>query len=593
MADPIPPERILDTTTNRLKEFDLVASLALSSINAQLADAWKKWHHKSAGLNVCTMELLKDSEDGDPANDTRYELNLRLSAPLVSVDPARQSLHDVVVTFEISSGTITKMVGKRIASLDMSGRRFWFNAELVQNRVQQEQLYQVDAETAKTIAALSGPAGAGALTIECLFLNLTSIDVVTGFDVSPIDASDLDRRFKYEGYAPKFVAKPENLVSLRKELEDQFALFMRDHFASGRSADGRAFGQFLLNTTLRPHQPKAEASLLINDIRFKVTKASAQNSNAYPNSIDYLATVVNGRTMPADGGPLDNALISLASWLTPSRLDGTEALTAGMMALRGGRVAKLVAEIFQRALPEQYKAMSKANAEAAQKLGRPVTKPEVEKPYPEAELLSMEPATWNEESGKVFLKSRDSDNTYSWKGREDDNDVTFNLKKSLNLELTPVPYEGYVISGLYKIELSRKRDTVWGNVDAWANTEANITGTVVFHANSDGLSCEISPQISITIENGNQTSSSSDSNFLVTVFNDREWDKNQAIGFSDAIREAIRKMLEEAFQKLNLRLKDFCIIPPGGEAFAFSKPRISNSGDLFLDLVYRTSLKPK
>src|ERR1700753_2063735 len=104
MSDTPQFEKIEDTTQNVLKDFDIAVSLTLKSINVQLASAWQKWHHSTAGLNVCSKEVVKESEDGEADNDLHYRLDLRLQAPVVSVDPARQSLHDVIVTFEIASG---------------------------------------------------------------------------------------------------------------------------------------------------------------------------------------------------------------------------------------------------------------------------------------------------------------------------------------------------------------------------------------------------------------------------------------------------------------------------------------------------------
>jgi hypothetical protein len=591
MSDTLQFERIEDTTRNVLKDFDIAASLTLKSINTQLAEAWKKWHYKTSGLNVCSKDIVKESEDGEADNDIRYTLDLRLQAPVVAVDPARQSLHDVVVTFNIASGVLTKAVGKRTASLDLSGLKFWFTATLIQNEVKPDQLYKIDAQTAQTVAALTGMQGAGAFTIECLFLNITTVNIISGFGISQLNAGQIEQRFKHAGYAEKFLAKPDNLVLLRKELEDQFALFMRDYFANDKTDDGHPVGQFLLNTTMRPHAPKVEPSLLINDMRFKVTRAPAQDSGAHPASLDYLCTVTGGQTMPAHGGPLDNALGILGSWLTPARVEGAEALAAGAIVLRKGQVAKLLAEIFDKALPEQYQRMAQANASAEARLGHAVTRPEVEYPYPENKLLQTEKPSWDE-TGTVHIKSKDSLNKYSWTGQEDGNQVAFELQKSLSLELSPVPHECYEIKGQAKIDLRRKRDTVWGNTDAWAKTEVSIAGTLIFEANSDGVICEINPRIEIEIGAPVQTSSASSSNFLVSMFNDDAWDRSQAIGFSDAIREQIRKMLVEVFSQLDVRLKDFSIIPPGGEAFGFSKPRIGPGRDLFLDLVYRGSLKP-
>lgn len=593
MSDTLQFEKIEDTTQNVLKDFDIAVSLTLKSINVQLADAWQKWHHRTAGLNVCNKEIVRESEDGEVGNDLHYRLDLRLKAPVVSVDPARQSLHDMVVTFEIASGAVSREVGKRAASLDLAGRKFWFTATLVQNEVKPDQLYNIDAQTARTVAALSGDQGVGAFTIECLFLNLTTFDIVSGFGLSPVSAEQSTQRFRHAGYAEKFLARPENLVALRKELEDQFALFMRDYFARDRTPEGNPVGQFLLNTTMRPHTPKVGPSLSINDLRFKVTRPPARVAAASPSSLDYLCTVVDGRSMPASGGPLDNALGALDSWLTPARVEGEQATAAGAMILRGGRVARLLAEIFRKALPEQYDAMERANQAAEAKLGRKVTKPEVEYPYPEYHLLLTDTPGWDETTGKVSIRSSQGQNRYEWEGREDGNTVKFLLQKSLSLDLTPSAGEGYAVSGAFVIELTRKRDTVWGNTDAWAKTVVPIAGKLVFIANSDGVVCEISPQIAIEIGKPVQTSEASSSNVLVSTFNDDAWDRSQATGFSDDIRGKIQRMLEEVFGKLNLRLKDFAIIPPGGEAFGFSKPRIGRGRDLFLDVVYRTSLKPK
>ncbi|WP_186190349.1 hypothetical protein [Burkholderia gladioli] len=593
MSDTQQFEKIEDSTQNVLKDFDIAVSLTLKSINVQLASAWQKWHHSTAGLNVCNKEVVKESEDGEADNDLHYRLDLRLQAPVVSVDPARQSLHDVIVTFEIASGAVAKTVGKRSASLDLTGLKFWFTATLVQNEVRPEQLYSLDAQTARTVAALSGSQGAGAFTIECLFLNLTTLDIVSGFGLSVPGVEQSAQRFRHAGYAEKFLARPENIVALRQELEDQFALFMRDYFARDRTPDGNPVGRFLLNTTMRPHAPKVEPSLSINDLRFKVTRPPAHAAEASPSSLDYLCTVVDGRPMPAHGGPLDNALSALGSWLTPDRVEGRQATAAGAMVLRSGRVARLLAEIFHKALPEQYDAMEQANQAAEAKLGRKVTKPEVEYPYPEHHLLLTETPGWDDTTGKVSIRSSPAQNRYEWEGREDDNKVKFLLQKSLSLDLTPSTGEGYTVSGAFVIELSRKRDTAWGNTDAWAKTVVPIAGKLVFIANSDGVICEISPQITIEIGTPVQTSEASSSNVFVSVFNNDAWDRSQATGFSDAIREKIQRMLEEVFGKLNLRLKDFAIIPPGGEAFGFSKPRIGPGRDLLLDVVYRTSLKPK
>lgn len=587
MSDPAKFETIADTTNNSLKDFDIAVSLTIPSINEQLGSAWNKWHHKNDGLNLLEREILKESEDGDSYNDTSYKLALSLGAPTVSLDPVKQSLHEVLVTFPIVRGSLTKAVGSRGAALNMDGRSFSFVAELVRNEVRQEHLYKIDEKTAQTVASMTAMQGAGAFTIECLFLNLTQINIVTGFAISPLDPVEIARRFSHRGYAPKFTDKPENLAALRAELENQFMLAMRDHFARETTPSGEPIGRFLLNTTLRPHEPKVKPSLIVNALRFKTTRGTS----TIPDSLDYLGTVVGGRTIPPAGGTLDNALSGLGSWLTPSRVAGSQATAAGMMALRGACVGRLLADALHSALRVQYDQMETKNKEDTKRIGT-ITKPEIELSYPEFKLLKTDAPTLDEASGKITIVSRDSENSYTWPDTEDGNKVHFTLLKKFCLELSPIAHECYKIGGSYSIELKRRRDTVWGEVDARMNTTVPITGTLTLQANSDGVTCRISPRIAVAYGEARQEGNAQGSNFFVKIFNQVGWDKERLSSFSDSIGKAIVKMLNEVFARLNLQLENFAIIPPGEEAFGFSKPRIGNSGDLFLDVVYRASRRP-
>ncbi|WP_186303496.1 hypothetical protein [Robbsia andropogonis] len=592
MTDALKFERVEDTTNNILKDFDIVASLTIKSINAQLKNAWKQWHHRTDDVADVTRHLIKENEDGDPDLDIRYTLDMRLGAPAIAVDPKSVSPHEVLVKFDIAQGKVTKAVGKRTACLDLSRQAFTLKAALVQNHVTPEALYKIDAKTAAKVAALSGAQGSGAFTIECLFLNLSNINVVTGFEMPTLTTNERAQRLSHAGYAEKFLARPDNLTALGKELQDQFALFMRDFFAESETPDGEQSPRFLLNTTMRPRAPRAEPSLVINDTRFKVTPALVGGASAGPASLDYLCTVVDGQAMPADGVPLAKALGGMASWLTPSRVDASEASVAGMMVLRGGQVARLVSDIFQRVLPTLHESMEKANADAERALGRKVLHPETEYPYPEYQLLATETISLDANTNQISIRSRDAQNTYRWKGEEDGNEVDFVLKKQLSLTLSPVRHEGYRVDGLYQIDLNRTRSVLFGATEASATNRVPISGQIIFEANTSVTKgCTIQPRIALTIGDPVLSSSASSSNFLVGVFNHEAWDQSQATGFSKDIGNAIKRMLEEVFKKLDLHLKDFAIIPPGDEAFGFGRPRMGLQGDLYLDLTYRQSLR--
>lgn len=582
-------DQIKDSTTNVLKDFDVVASLTLKHITTQLADAWRKWHSKTGGLNVCKKELIKKSPDGKAEQDVRFALDIRLGAPAISTNAQVRSMHDVIATFTIASGTLSKTVGGTSASLNLTGRKIWIKASTVKNTVSEEQLYHIDTLTSEQVVALKKTSNAGALTIECLFLNLTSIDLINGFGLLPLAAGQT-AKLTFTGTP----ASANNQEAILQELETQLAPLLQSHFANDKTPEGDPAGRFLLNTTVRPHVPAAEPSLQINDLRFKVTQAPADDLRAYPHSLDYLGTVTGGTKMPAEGESLNKALGALGSWLTPERVAGTKGNYAGLMALRGARITTLLATVFQKSLTTQYDTLLALNEAKKQALGGVVDHPETQYPYPEVQLLRTHTPSADEASGIVSIASSDAHNTYTWTGREDGNRIDFTLKKSLTLRLIPVPYGHYALKGEIIVALTRLRHTVWGSVDTKLKSIATIDGEVLLEAlkRPDNPTCLIRPKLKIAISTPQPSSETKTHGLLTDVFNEPAWDRSQAKGFSENINATVKVMLEKVFAALTLELKNFAIVPPGGEAFGFAKPRIGPKGDLFLDLTYESVLTP-
>lgn len=460
-----------------------------------------------------------------------------------------------------------------MAELDLAGRRLSFLSTLRKQAVSQAELYAMSYEAGQVAARLmqENPAGAGAFTIECLYLNLNDVNVVSDFRISPPpgDRDQLDR-LRLTAYPESVSGSVEKKREIVRTLEDKIAVLMGKFFRQ----KGR---RFLVNTTVRPRVPKRDPSFIVSDLRFKVTRAPAASPQAFPSSIDYLAVVENGLKMPDDGQPLDSARAKLASWVTPDRVSGRQALAAGVMVLRGAKVSGLLRSSLESGIRDEYARMEKANNGVSENGA-----------YPEAKLFSN--ATVEATGNRITVKSVDGNNTYNWTGKEDGDDIKFKLVKSLSFSLTPTKGRCYDVSGEYKITLSRTRDVFAGSQWASGEKTVHITGNMVLKAVSDGFKCDIRPTLTLSFRDGEQVMQGKASNFLVDAFGNNKWDRSQVEGFSSFIKGQIERMLIESCSKINVGFKDFAMIPPAEEVFTFARPRFSAGGDLLLDIVYRAVL---
>ena len=588
-------EKVVDTTSNTLNNFDIVVSIAESSINEQLKDAWEKWNAEKDGVAVIKEEkinpMFEEDKDG-------VFLELSLGAPTVTLsDPSgKLDLTQVNVSFQVVSGTVYQRDrGRYVVTLDLAGRELSFTSALQKQGVALTELYALSNKAGEVVARLTAAhqGGAGAFTIECLYLNLNATDFISGFDLSkPQKEEDILKKLTFsEGYPPKIASDTKNRAEKAQSLADEAEHLIKKYFDARRKKHSYQKGRFLVSTSVRPRVPTRESSFPVSDLRFKVTRCRPGSPTQFPSSLDYLGVVDGGLPMPAEGQPLEKARADLGSWLTASRVTGEKALAAGVMALRGAKVHEVLSNSLRRAIPLEFTRMEKKNKEEATKLGKPsieqVEKPEVQLSYPEYKLFSGATIKSDDVNRIITIESNDSNNTYNWTGDEGDGKIKFHLRKSLKLTLTPMKHECYSVSGQYEIYLKRDRGVFLGSQDAKATVAAPINGTVVFNAVSTGLKCDIRPVISVTMDTAKVAADADASNFLLGWFGNNKGDKNKAEGFVKAIKNKIESMLIESFRCLNLHIKDFAIIPPGEEAFTFSRPRFSQNGDLLLDIVYR------
>lgn len=541
-------------TQNKLTNFDLALSISEKAINYQLQKAWRLWRRQTEG----GIEAIKinPKRQGRPS---KTNLDAVLGTPSLSLSTKSGGPRDVRLRFPLVSGTISYRYDDEDVVDKIDNWIFTVDTVLDRAVVSLDTLYAQDPATGEQARGYIGRfgLGEGAFSIECLFLSLTGVQMIKSAFIEP------------NPLVPSSPGHEVDRVTLSKVAECM-AEMMEEAERSDR--------KFILGTTVYPRRLNRTPSFTLQHYFFKVTRTQGLEDfqQSAPNTLDYLGVFFEGLKVPQTTSELDNAYMRLGPWLSTDRISGEKALVAGVMVIRGQMATEHFRDGLRSAFGSEYIAMAEANRARGE-----VENPGRDLPHPEAELLHA-PQVESQE-GAIRISNN---KTYNWTSEIDGDTTYLNLQKSLWFELKAEIGKGYTVDGELTVSLHRNREKNIRNSRASATTTAKLTGTVELQVGGGAVFCNIVPKATITFGSPVEQHEV-DQNWLSRLFNNNDWDVQEASGFAKDSRTAIEKMLKRVLESIDIAMDKFALIPPGEDVFTFSSPRFTAAHDLMLDVIYK------
>lgn len=525
---------VIDSTRNRLSQFDLAVALSQNAINNQLRSAWSTWLGDDAEFSTLRATARFAGADVD--------LEARLGAPAVDLNAPASRPDQVQVSMTIAGGVLRSAA---LGQVDLRRMRLTFTASLARRPVTIDSLHARDADMAeKTRAAIDvSDLPASVFSIECLYLDLTAL--------ASMQAVSLEQGGAAQTPTPDVVQAMQ--ACLREMLHAS---------------------DLLLHAVALPRRLERAPTFALRDF---VNKATPCPANPQAATLDYLGVTWNGSPLPTDSA---QACAAIGPWLDPSRMSAGKALVAGMLVLRGAQVTQILAGALRQVINDAYGDMHAANKRREDQGG--VDNPGRDLPYPEAELFKNVDVVLVD--NRIEVRSSDGCNHYEWT----DDDVSYVLQKRLLLTFAPVPGAGYRVGGQVGAQLSRKRQVNFGQTsEAATATTSDIQGTFELRVGGAGLRCDLNPHLAITFLPPRQHNENNAGILNWLGLMNTDYDQRMVSGFAGDDRAAIQSMVTEILDRINISLGNFAIVPPGEDVFTFLAPRFSFAGDLVLDINYK------
>lgn len=533
------------STSNALTDFDLCLALAQTSIDTQMEYAWKAWKRRAKLQD--TIDIFKVKQDGRLV-DSRYGLSARVAPLSVGLNVPDARLGQVQVTLRLQSGKVVYYdeVKEDKAEFPINNWSVSFVTDLDKRPVDLRLLEQIDPEAHTIAQELIKESGLpeSVFSIEYLFLKLTQVDLMLSDNKNVTIPSDVPSS-----------ARNKALSALNLLLQGQL-------------------GEYLFGTVVRRNTKQATPTFALTDFVFDI---SSNWSAAGASTLNYLGEF-SGRSLPGDTSAARLKLRD--AWVRPEQVDGREGNVSGIMAIsKGVFLEKYLIPRVKEALRwfEFPPVLQWGSGIAAGYTG----------PEPRRENLSWtfsESVTGGVEDRDIIRKVIEGHQGYELK---------LAVQPSTNvLSITGKLWSNIHYDGMTWLAPDKNNHTEWIYVDG----HQDISGSLTFTGSGIGTDFNLGTQLTYKI-------------------GDPVVDKNEVGGFSnvteafgsafkamgllaktpqDLIRQVqqdlgngLKSSLERALARLDVDLKQYTFIPPGGGVFTFQSPCFSKSADLFLEVIYR------
>ena len=530
----MPAQPYPDKTSNILQQFDFAFSLSQQTINGQLRNARDSWMEDIDGYDRVRAEA-PDGSGVATLDATLGELIVDLNA---------STLAAMRLEMPVMRGVLRSPA---VGEFDLAGTTLRFTAPLQRRPVAMPVLRAAAPELADKAQDVIDELAmdSNMLSIEALYMDLTSMDRLTPLCVQQDGTQHM----------PEANVTAALLACLKALAQQQ---------------------PVLLQAVVLPKRHEQPSSFTLRNFDYKITPCEHNPDAA---TLDYLGVFWHGLEMPLPAD-LAAARARLGPWVDPTRLDPTQGMRGGLLALRGELLAKSLAQTLKQAFDAAYARMNADNRRRRDQGA--VNNPGKDLPHPEAELL--ENVSVLAQGRRIEIRSSDGCNSYHWK----DDNVSYALKKSLWLTLTPTAGAGYALRGAIVVDLQRERTVNFDIVSSASSViTTGIEGSLDLNSPPDELECEVTTRLSLRFLAPNEVKTDNGNFWRSLLQVAVDYDQRMVSGFAADARQAMEKMLDDVLDALNFDLGTLAIVPPGGGVFTFAGPRFSRQDDLLLDIGYK------
>lgn len=527
------------TTKNALTDFDLCLAMAQRSIDGQMKTAWRRWQKKH-GIGD-KLDFFPPRDSGKPSSfgisDATFDpLTINLNVP-----DAKQAQVEATLKF---SGTAWyyNQDDEAKDSKEFTGGSVSFLVDLDKKPVDLDALEQIDSDAHDTAKELirNSALSESVFSIEYLFLELTSIDLL-GLD---------NRKFRFPDGFPS-----DAEIYVKKAL---------NYLLQGK------LGRYVLGTVVRRKSKQAAPTFALTDFVFDVRP---NPERAEFSTLNYLGQFA-GRPLPED---ITAARLKVRQpWLSPEELDGRVANVSGVMGI--SRNSFLEKYLMPRVRGALQKVQLGATFQGTKSSSQKITPGDLGWTFSESVESEL-----GVSAPPPALPRYD----HYWASQ----------KYSLSVTFEPGAETGQIqISG--RIETRAEHEarpskdlpkTEW----TYLAGHRILSGSISL--SGDGAGTDFQLHSNLDAEFGEFVVDKEDVSFIAKVFEgffgflgvDEKSPAGAVKKVQRLIEENLHTMLKQALEELKIDLTQHAFIPPGGGVFAFQKPRFSEAGDLYFDVIYQ------
>jgi hypothetical protein len=517
-------------TSNTLSDFDLCIALGEVAVNSQLSAAWRAW--KKRGEFSDTISLFKTKKKGEVV-DAKTGLTAKIAPLEIGLNVPDGKLGQVRVTLRLTSGSVT-YVDEEAGDLAEAPVEDWtvsFIADLDRKPVDRAALAVIDPDGARTVDDVVAASGLpdDVFSIEYMFLRLTNVDLMLAGN--------------------KEISIPPDVPSAARDR----ALSALNLLLNGE------LGEYPLGTVVRRNARRATPTFALTDF---VMHVHPHPTAPQASTLAYLG-VFNRRPLPAD---LNAARLALRdAWVSPDRLDGTEALVSGVMALsRSALLNDYLIPKFAAAIGHQPTSTGPLSWTF-----------ELSQPQEHEQVDVLRHHIGKTDQWRLTLTVDVGTNRITLSGRVD----------------SSTHYNGYA---LVDLAFWDSDPTIVQSIHAAGHK--TLSGTVVLTGSGQETDFRLDPDVhyefsDLVVDDQHQGG--------MTVVNEAFASVLAQVGIigstpaqmlQSGMRttvEALEANLRRFLDSVDVDLSQHAFVPPGGGVYALSNPRFSAAGDMLLDVVYK------
>lgn len=286
---------MLTNTKNKLQDFDMCLAIGEKAINSGLAISWKAWKKNKQIRDVISLRIPGGNNEG---------ADIKLSAPMISLDTDQGDTSRVRVTLTIDSGKVFFYTGNKLESEQISNWKFSFITDISKRKTDFDTLKKIDPQSYDSARSIVNNAidkdkrlTDSVFSLEYLFLELTAVNF------SALKDNDIK--------IPAQV-KNEAKTVVKKVLD----LYINDEFSTNR---------FMLGTIVRRTPSYSVPTFTLTDYIYGINQVKDASA------LTYLGMFA-GRPLPYDNRDAVKRMSD--PWLRPKTLGGNEGTLAGALVIR-------------------------------------------------------------------------------------------------------------------------------------------------------------------------------------------------------------------------------------------------------------------